>query len=130
MSYSSLLKHRVDIYRISVEDANGIPVTSWTKTLVSIPAFVDLNFIRRGKDPVWTQEAGRPQDRSGVLFLPEYTDIRSGDRIIVTRGPKGSFQVEGAVDEAWRPENQHHMEIGCRGVQATDSWMGGSGRWL
>jgi hypothetical protein len=38
--------------------------------------------------------------------------IRSGDRIVMTRGPVGTFLVEGAFDEAWTPRQRHHIEIG------------------
>jgi hypothetical protein len=74
--------------------------------------FLDLGFIRQGKDPQWTPEAGRASDRSGVLFLGPTTAMRPGDRIRMTKGPSGTFQVEGAYDEAWRPSDRHHIELG------------------
>ena len=112
MSYKSMLRHRCSILRLTETDEDGMPIHAWRTTTTGIRCFLDLNFIRQGKDPVWSVEAGRVSDRSGVLFLLGNADIRSGDRITMTRGPHGTFQVEGAVDEAWRPDSRHHLELG------------------
>lgn len=112
MSFSGMLKHRMSILRLVETTVSGYSVTTWEIMSENKPCWVDLNFIRQGKDAMWTPEAGRPADRSGVLFCMPKVDIRSGDRIQVTRGPKGTFEIEGAIDEAWRPTNQHHIEVG------------------
>lgn len=112
MAYSALLKHRCSVLRLVEGNVDGMPTHSWEAVTSGVKCFLDLNFIRRGKDPVWTAEAGRPSDRSGVLFIAANTDVRSGDRVKMTTGPSGTFQVEGAVDEAWQPTKMHHLELG------------------
>lgn len=95
-----------------------MPVQMWAVVSQGVRCFLDLNFIRRGKDPLWTPEAGRPSDRSGVLFVEASANVKSGDRLRMTRGPHGVFQVEGAVDEAWTPTRMHHLELGVVEVGA------------
>ena len=112
MSYTAMLKHRATVRRLVASDLDGMPVHTWKTVAKDVPCFLDLNFIRKGKDPVWTPEAGRTADRSGVLFLGGDTVARSADRITMTKGPSGTFLIEGAVDEAWRPTDRHHIEVG------------------
>lgn len=112
MTFTAMLKHRMSILRLTETTVSGYSVTTWEVMAEGIRCWCDLNFIRHGKDAMWTPEAGRPADRSGVLFIMPKVDLRSGDRVQITRGPKGTFEIEGAVDEAWRPLNQHHTEVG------------------
>lgn len=112
MSYRSMMRHRCTVLDLTSSNDDGSPIFDWTPIATNIPCFLDLNFIRRGKDPMWTAEAGRPADRSGVLFLLGNAPIRSGHRIRMTKGPSGTFSIEGAFDEAWRPSERHHIEIG------------------
>ena len=112
MAYSNLLKHRCAVLRLYETNQNGMPVTTWEIIEAGVKCYLDLNFIRKGKDPMWTPEAGRPSDRSGVMFVEAGADIRSGDRLRMTKGPAGTFSVEGAVDEAWQPTKMHHLELG------------------
>lgn len=113
-----MLKHRCRVLSMSEESEDGVPVIGWdyVRDASAQPAefrcFLDLNFIRRGKDPQWTAEAGRPADRSGVFFAMGDIPLRSGNRIEMTRGPEGTFVAEGAFDEAWTPSARHHIEIG------------------
>jgi hypothetical protein len=90
MSFRAMLKHRCRVLSMSESSEDGVPVIGWDYVRTNgQPAeyrcFLDLNFIRRGKDPQWTPEAGRPADRTGVFF---------------------------AFDEAWTPSVRHHIEIG------------------
>lgn len=112
MSYKAMLKHRATIRRLVASDLDGMPIHTWSVVAGGVPCFLDLNFIRKGKDPMWSPEAGRVSDRSGVLFMGGTAVIKSGDRITMTKGPSGTFQIEGAVDEAWRPTDKHHVEVG------------------
>lgn len=117
-----MLKHRAKILRLTETKVNGYVNTSWTTVKVTpattpptdltILCFLDLNFIRKGKDPVWSPEAGRTGDRTGVLFAMPDAPLMPGDRVLMTRGPVGTFAIEMAVDEAWRPDDMHHLEIG------------------
>jgi len=123
-----MLRHRCHILRLVETTNDGSPVHSWeTVTETAIRCFLDLNFIRKGKDPIWTQEAGRPQDRSGVWFALNDAPIKSGDRIKMVKGPTGTFKVEGALDEAWRPTDLHHLEIGVQEVPPPRARFTGGG---
>ena len=117
MSFNAMLKHRCSVKRLVEGEIDGIATASWSTTSTNVRCFIDLNFIRKGKDPMWTAEAGRRTDRTGVLFALSTADIRPGDRVSVTKGPVGTFEVQGAVDEAWRPLNLHHLELGVVEVQ-------------
>lgn len=116
-----MLKHRCRILKMTEESLDGSPVIGWTPVPIDTfsnpsPAeyacFLDLTFIRRGKDPQWTAEAGRPADRSGVFFALADIPLTSGDRIQMVKGPAGTFVAEGAFDEAWTPDGRHHIEVG------------------
>jgi hypothetical protein len=118
MSYRAMMKHRCQILLMAETAENGVPVIGWSPVLDTLgqpaifPCFLDLNFIRKGKDPQWTPEAGRPADRSGVFFALGDIPLKSGDRIQMVAGPAGTFLAEGAFDEAWTPRARHHIEIG------------------
>lgn len=116
MSYRTMLKQRCSIKRLVETEQHGFVVFDWITIASSVPCFLDLSFIRQGKDPLWTPEAGRPSDRTGVWFGLPKVDVRSGDQIVMTKGPSGTFQVEGAVDEVWRPGDFHHLELGVKEV--------------
>lgn len=118
MSYRAMLKHRCQVLRMSESSVDGVPVLGFAPVTddFHIPqvyrCYLDLTFIRRGKDPQWTPEGGRPADRTGVLFADGTMPLRSGDRVLMTKGPTGTFQAEGAFDEAWTPQGLHHIEVG------------------
>ena len=113
MRYTSLLRHRADLLRMEQIKVGGLAGAHWVVVESNVRCFLDLTFIRKGRDPIWTAQGGRPSERNGVLFMHPNTDIRSGDRVRMTRGPAGTFQIEGALDEAWRPTSRHHLELGC-----------------
>lgn len=116
MSYVSMLKHRCTLLELKEGFVNGVPTMKWEPIATNIRCFLDLNFLRRGKDPMWTPEAGRSSDRSGVCFLVGTAPARSGMRLKMTKGPTGTFLIEGAVDEAWQPNQRHHLEVGVTEV--------------
>jgi hypothetical protein len=116
MSFNGMLKHRGQPYRLVETQVNGYSAMSWVALAESVPCFLDLNFLRPGKDPAWTPEAGRPSKRSGVLFVKSSAGLVPGDRVKMLRGPSGVFQVNGAVDEAWRPTSHHHSELSVEEV--------------
>lgn len=118
-----MLRHRANVMRLEEVNVNGYVAHKWVLRKKNVPVFLDLNFIRKGKDPLWSPEAGRRSDRTGVLFALESGDVRSGDRVVMTKGPKGAFQVEGAVDDAWRPTSLHHIEVGV--VEVSDALFSG-----
>jgi len=118
MSYAGLLAHRCTIKRQQEVIKNGMPIYVWATVATDVKCFLDLNFIRNGKDPVWTPEAGRPADRSGVGFFLGTAKIKNADRVEMTRGPSGTFSLEMAVDEAWKPKRLHHKEVSVKEVPA------------
>lgn len=111
MSFNALLKHRCSVDELVEGEIDGIATASWVTIASNVKCFLDLGFIRRGKDPMWTPEAGRPSDRSGVLFATASAPLKPGQRVSMTRGPRGTFEIQGAVDEAWRPLDLHHLEL-------------------
>ena len=82
----------------------------------NVRLFLDLGFIRMGKDPVWTPEAGRPSERTGVAFFLVSAPLKVGDWIKMTKGPEGVFEIGPAVDEPWRPTSKHHLEVSVREI--------------
>lgn len=116
MSYRSLLKHRCTIYRLEASQTDGMSAQAWSPVATNVPCFIDLQYIRMGKDPMWTPEAGRPSERTGVMFLLPPVPVHSGDRFIITRGPAGSFSIEGADDIVWTPGYFHHREVGVKEI--------------
>ena len=123
MSFRSMLKHRCHILVLEETMENGSPVVAWVPLAednvpIEYRCFLDLTFLRRGKDPQWTPEAGRPADRPGVFFALGDIPLRAGDRIQMVRGPEGIFETTGAFDEAWRPRGVHHIEVGVAEVAA------------
>jgi|SRR5690242_6951124 hypothetical protein len=116
MSFKSLLKHRCEVIRLQETFIDGMPVHSWSVVATNVKLFLDLNFVRLGKDPTWTAEAGRPTTRTGVAFFLKGAPIKNGDRIRVTKGPTGTFTLEAAVDESWQPNQLHHLEVSVQEV--------------
>lgn len=109
MALLNLLKQRCTVQRLSDVQFDGLISTQWTQ-VADLRCFLDLSYIRSGKDPVWTPDSGRAQNRSGVLFLPPGANVEPGDRIVMTKGPSGTFVVQSALDEAWTPRKLHHLE--------------------
>lgn len=90
----------------------GSAVSSWVDSTPTARCFVDLMFIRNGRDPVWSPEANNtPNLRRGVAFFPLGTDIQDGDRFIWTKGGTGVFSVSMGVDVVRRPGQDHHIEV-------------------
>jgi hypothetical protein len=120
MSFRSLLVHRVTVKRGAQTDIDGVPSYDWRDASTGVPCRVDLSFVRSGKDPLqWTPEAGRAKDRTGVAFFLPTADVMVGDRIVVTRGPSGTFLVEGTFEEILgRHGRVHHIELGIKEVAA------------
>ena len=110
MSYSSLLQMRCSVYRLEEISNDGVVSQEWNVIESGIRCFLDLNFIRAGKDPTWTPDQASAQNRAGVLFLDAKSSAIPGDRIVMTTGPEGTFLIDSAMDQAWRPSGKHHLE--------------------
>jgi hypothetical protein len=118
MAFNTLLKQRCKLLELNETNVDGLVSHVWTVVTggENVRCFLDLNYIRKGKDPIWTPEAGRATDRTGVLFLAPNAPVKSGHRVEMLKGPLGTFSVEGAVDEAWTPKKLHHLEVGVQEV--------------
>jgi len=112
MSYRNLLKMRCRILESTQSQQDGMTYNSWTPILDgdSVRCFLDLGFIRAGKDPVWTPDTKTAQNRSGVLFLPPNSEAVPGNRVQMVHGPTGTFEIKSSLDEAWTPRKLHHLE--------------------
>ena len=91
----------------------------WAIVATSEPCFIDLQFIRRGRDPQWTPEAGRPADRTGVAFFNPTAKVKVGYRlrVLAANGPAGTYMVEGAFDTPYDGMGEvHHIEAGIKEV--------------
>jgi len=117
MSFQGLLTHRMTVKHLEIFDVDGIPAMDWRTVSTGEHCRVDLSFIRSGKDPQWTPEAGRPADRTGVLYVMPASKAKVGDRLVFTLGPRGTFLVEGVFEEILgRKGTVDHLEIGIREV--------------
>lgn len=132
MSFSSMLAHRCKLKAVVETSTDGSSVYNWQTVQVNnvdliLPCFLDLNFLRKGKDLMWVEAAGRPQDRTGVIFFKGKDDdyVSSGMRIEMVRGPEGMFSIEGALDQAWTPRRKHHIEFGV--IEVATAITRGSG---
>ena len=112
MSFNSMLAHRCSLIDSKETSVDGSSVYTWVTVATDVPCFLDLSFIRKGKDAQWVEAAGRPKDRTGVIFFKGAQSVKSGQRIEMTKGPVGTFSIEGALDEAWSPRKRHHLEFG------------------
>lgn len=117
MSYESLLVHRCTVLRLDEVNVDGSVNYTWVPTKMNVHLRIDLSFQRRGKDPDWIAEAGRPSDRTGVAFFLRGEAVMPGDRITMTTGPAGTFELQGSKDHVpGHLGDEHHLEIGVQEV--------------
>lgn len=113
MSYYSLCIHRCDFYALTPYDNDGMTGAEWTKVNTSpVRCRLDLNYLRGSRDLLWVEAANKPTDRAGTLFLLPDAPVQSGVRVVMTKGPKGTFTIQGSIDEAWGREKVDHLEVG------------------
>lgn len=119
MSYAGLLPHRGMLQEPETRQVDGVATYDWVTVATNVPCRVDLTFIRRGKDPQWTPEAGRVEKRTGVGFFKSDAPIKPGQRLIVndSYGISGTFRLDGNVEEViGRRGKIHHKEVGVEEV--------------
>lgn len=116
MSFNGLLMHRCKVQRNQMDLSSGSAEMKWVDVKTGVPLYLDLMFLRTGRDPVWSPEAGRESVRVGVAFFKGKAPIKNGDRIVMTKGPHGTFFLEMAIDEAWAPTSLHHLEVFVRAL--------------
>lgn len=114
MSYSNLLRDRVVVERPTVDLTTGSAITTYQPVDgIPIRANLDLQFIRKGRDPIWTPESSdtTPQLRTGVAFFLRTADVQDGDRIRWVKGGDGLFEIKRGTDMVKRPGQKHHLEV-------------------
>jgi hypothetical protein len=104
------------IERLQRTLVNGAAQTKWAPVddpqLKYVKCRLDLNFLRPGKDQPAPYEAGKAQDRIGIMFC-NILPIRAGDRFVADSGPvMGTFEIRNTPDTTItaRPVG-HHLEI-------------------
>jgi hypothetical protein len=117
MGFRDLLTHRAKVMRAQMVVSDGLESYDWVTVASRVRCRVDLQYIRPGRDPQWTPEAGRQTDRTGVAFFEANAPVKVGDRVVVLTPPGGTFLVEGSVDAVLgRDGKVHHLECGVREV--------------
>lgn len=82
-----------------------------------LPARIDMNFVREGKDALPAVVAGRAPDRVGVLFTYGYAPLRAGDRLVAIPNERGqipvpgNFEIRAMPDVAQDFNGGHHIEV-------------------
>lgn len=119
MSYHSNLKHRCTVRRLNEVVVDGSSNYVWRDVKADVRCFIDLSPLTN-VNPYYTPEGGRPSQRAGTIFVePESNGdcpLISGDVVVTTRGPKGTFKIENILDEVWTASKLHHYEIGITEV--------------
>jgi hypothetical protein len=118
LAYRNLLVHRVTVKRPTTSVIDGATQYTWKTIASSVPCRLDLSYLRPGKDPQWTPEAGRATDRTGVAFFLTSAPVKVGDRLVAddTGGITGTFLVEGSIDTVQGRHRAHHVECGVKEV--------------
>jgi hypothetical protein len=106
------------------------PQLDWM--LANLKGRLDLLFTRPGKDAPPAVEAGRAQDRMGILFTYGYAPIKAGDRLVAIPDARGRIEVDGTFDIRAIPDkaidysSAHHIEVQVfeTNQQLTDIWPG------
>ena len=114
MSFRSVLAHRAKVLELVVDEFSGYPVHEWSPVQVDdedlvIRCFLDLS--KSADDPLWTVEQGRAADRRGRLFCESSAPLKANSRLLMTKGPVGTFAVQQAIEEAHTPTSFHHLEV-------------------
>lgn len=102
---------------------NGTPTVDWNKVDFIIDSrlgvsgelmcWLDLNFLRPGKDAPPPVVAGRAMDRIGLMLFSPTSRLKSADRVRCIDGPvTGTFEIRNNPDPAIsRRPRAHHYEV-------------------
>jgi hypothetical protein len=116
MSLRALLTHRCTIKRGEATVVDGVESYAWKTVATAVRCRIDLTFIRLGKDPQWSPEAGRSPDRTGVAFFFPDASVKVGYRIAMTAGGiEGTFEIKD-IDHTQGRRHTHHLECGVQEV--------------
>jgi hypothetical protein len=106
--YSSIVR----VERMQMTRVNGRPSTQWAPVtgLEAVLCRLNIGFVRPG-DALPAYEAGKAQDRSGIMFC-DVLPLKAGDRVVAISGPvDGTFEVRTIPDSAVGYAEAHHMEF-------------------
>jgi hypothetical protein len=130
------------VERMQLIQVDGQAIMDWDQAtdpderlnwmLGNLKGRLDLLFIRPGKDAPPAVEAGRAQDRQGLLLTYPYAPIKSGDRIVAIPDAKGNIEVDGTFeikaipDKAIGFSSAHHLEVQVfeTNQRLADMWPG------
>jgi hypothetical protein len=116
MSLRALLTHRCTVKRGETTVVDGVAAYTWKIVKTGVRCRVDLTFIRMGKDPQWSPEAGRSPDRTGVAFFFPDAPVKVGYRFTMTAGGiEGTFEIQD-IDHTQGTRRTHHLECGIQEV--------------
>jgi len=117
----------VRVERMSMSSVDGTVQMTWGQAHDDDPQLdfllgylrcrLDLTFVRPGKDALPAVEAGRAQDRIGVLFTYAYAPLKAGDRVVAIPNAAGLMPVDGTFeiktipDKALDYSTAHHIEV-------------------
>jgi hypothetical protein len=129
VSVKGMLKQRASVRRLQETDQDGAPVYSWIEVVNNVPCMADTFYARafsrlgqRGgyRNQGVVKEAQRIAGRSGLMSLPLGTDVKPGDRVVITSftgDTYGTFETNAdlqfILDRSGRP---HHLEVGISEV--------------
>jgi hypothetical protein len=100
----------VTLLALDPTNTDGAPYYAWKTIARNVKCRVDLTWTPPGMN-MFVAEAGRPMDRTGTIFFESQSHVEPGQRIIVTKGPAGTFTVEGQLLRVpGRRGETHHIE--------------------
>lgn len=110
MAYETLLDHRCTLLELDPTNVDGAPSYTWKTVARNVKCRVDLTWTPPGMN-MFVAEAGRPMDRTGTVFFEARARVQPGQRIVTTKGPEGTFTVDGQLLRVpGRRGETHHIE--------------------
>lgn len=112
MSARTMCSMRCRVWRLSVTDVDGAPSYEWAVVATGIPVRVDVFGSSTVAGATFVVEAGTASDLQGTAFFLADHPCRAGDRIEMTRGFEGKFQLGGKFVKIFQRRGRiHHFEV-------------------
>jgi hypothetical protein len=105
-----VLRHRAIVKRPSTTIVDGESVIIWAAVTTDLPCLLDVGTASM-PEPTYTAEQQRTLDRSGTLFTLPTSDVKPGDRVVLTRGQSGTFLVKPDPATVSTLTGPHHREF-------------------
>lgn len=112
MSFSDLLIHRCTISRKTEGevDAYGEPATTWANLATGVHCRLE-----KPKGTTKLPPEGEYVEKLPVLYIGTTNAITEADRIVVTTGPTGTFEIQ-KVRPYYNGSELHHYECDLQEV--------------